>query len=115
MRIECLHLQKGWYRGSISHQRSNYVGFCWFQEGVFCVYVYETTYLYKIKTSAYQVPDQVLVFILDIYVVFIKHIQKYTLLKPTKSYIIESLMRDRPPMPPLLEMKVFDTHLFRWV
>ena len=27
MRIECLHLQKGWHRGSISHQRSTYVGF----------------------------------------------------------------------------------------
>ena len=28
MRIECLHLPGGWYRGSISHQRSNYIGFC---------------------------------------------------------------------------------------
>ena len=59
--------------------------------------------------------DQVLDFILDIYVVSIKHMQKIHPPEPTKSYIIESLMRDRPPIPPLLEMETFDTHLFRWV
>ena len=45
MRMECLHLQMGWYRGSISRQRSNYVGFCWFQEGVVFVYVKWTQHM----------------------------------------------------------------------
>ena len=38
MHIECLHLQMGGYGGSISHQRSNFVGFCGFQEGMFFAY-----------------------------------------------------------------------------
>jgi hypothetical protein len=44
MRMECLHLQTGWYRGSISRQRSNSAGFCWFQAQFVCVYFLETTY-----------------------------------------------------------------------
>ena len=51
MRIECLHLQMGGYRGSISHQKFNYVGFCWFQEGVFLYMFYETTYMSKTLTN----------------------------------------------------------------
>ena len=37
MHIDCPHLQKGGYGGSISHQRLICLGFCGFQEGSFCL------------------------------------------------------------------------------
>ena len=42
MHIDCPHLQKRGYGGCSSHLRSILLGFCRFQEGIFCVYFLET-------------------------------------------------------------------------
>ena len=46
MHIDCTHLQKGGYGGSISHQRLFFFGFCGFQEGRIFEYSLRKQYVF---------------------------------------------------------------------